>query len=69
MRKLTVILKKIALPCLAVCLCTGWSSREWAETWGARASVEVRVVDEDGGNVSNALVKVETSLGSAIIFR
>ena len=58
MRKLTIILEKIALPCMAVCLCTGWSSREWAETWGAKASVEVRVIDEDGGAVSNAEVEV-----------
>jgi len=60
---------RYSFACLVFCLCAGWNSREWAETWGARASVEVRVVDEDGGNVSNALVKVETSIGAAIIFR
>ena len=58
MKKLTVILKKVALPCLAVCLCTGWNSREWAETFGAKASVDVHVVYEEGGAVSNAEVEV-----------
>lgn len=58
MEKLTAVLQRAALPCLTICLCTGWDSREWAETWGARASVEVRVVDEEGGAVSNAEVEV-----------
>ena len=58
MKKLIAVLQRAALPCLVVCLCTGWSSREWAATWGARASVEVRVVDEEGGAVSNAEVEV-----------
>ena len=58
MRNLAVILKKIVLPCLAVCLCTGWNARERAETWGAKVSVDVSVIDEDGGAVSNAEVEV-----------
>ena len=58
MRKQTVILEKIVLPCLAVCLCTGWNARERAETWGAKVSVDVSVIDEDGGAVSNAEVEV-----------
>ena len=58
MRSSVVILKKIMLPCVAVCLCTGWSARERAEMYGAKASVEVHVVDEEGEVVSNALVKV-----------
>lgn len=58
MKKLTAVLQKVALPCMVFCLCTGWDSREWAETWGARASVEVHVVDEEGLAVSNAEVEV-----------
>ena len=58
MKKLTVILKKVALPCLVVCLCTGGSARERAATFGAKASIEVRVVDEEGGAISNADVEV-----------
>ena len=69
MRRTFISSGRYSFACLVFCLCAGWSSREWAETWGARASVEVHLVDEDGGNVSNALVKVETSIGAAIIFR
>jgi len=58
MKKLTVILKKVALPCLVVCLCTGWSARERAATFGAKASIEVRVVDDAGDAVTNADVEV-----------
>lgn len=46
---------------LCICGLLGFfdgDAREWAETWGAKASVEVRVVDEDGGAVSNAEVEV-----------
>ena len=69
MRRTFISFGRYSFACFVFCLCAGWSSREWAETWGARASVEVRVVDEEGGAVSNALVKVETSIGTAIIFR
>ena len=58
MRSSVVILKKVVVPCVAVCLCAGWSARERAATFGAKASIEVHVVDEEGEVVSNALVKV-----------
>ena len=58
MRRTFISFGRYSFACLVFCLCAGWSSREWAETWGARASVEVRVVDEEGGVVSNAEVEV-----------
>ena len=58
MRSSVVILKKILLPCVVVTLCAGWSARERAATFGAKASIEVRVVDDDGGAVTNAEVEV-----------
>ena len=58
MRRTFISFGRYSFACLVFCLCAGWSSREWAETWGARASVEVRVVNEDGGVVSNAEVEV-----------
>ena len=58
MRRIFISFGRYSFACFVFCLCAGWSSREWAETWGARASVEVRVVDEEGGVVSNAEVEV-----------
>ena len=58
MRRTFISFGRYSFACLVFCLCAGWSSREWAETWGARASVEVHVVDEEGLAVSNAEVEV-----------
>jgi len=58
MRKLVVILKKIALPCLAVCLCNGWSSRERAESFGAKARINLTIADDNNVVVDNANVEV-----------
>ena len=45
---------KAVLPCMVVCLCTGWNARERAEMWGARTSIEVRVVDDQEVVVTKA---------------
>ena len=58
MRRTFISFGRYSFACLVFCLCAGWNSREWAETWGARASVEVHVVDEEGLAVSNAEVEV-----------
>ena len=58
MRSSIVILKKVVVPCVAVCLCAGWSARERAATFGAKASIEVHVVDDAGDAVTNADVEV-----------
>ena len=58
MRSLIAVLQKAVTPCVIACLCAGWNARERAATFGAKASIEVRVVDEEGDVVSNAVVKV-----------
>lgn len=58
MRSFSVVLKKIVLPSTVVILCAGWNARERAEMYGAKASINVHVTDENGGVVSNAEVEV-----------